>query len=74
MKDDWYQAGFADLFGFECTEVVPLDEEIASLIEDSYMLEYDVPGTPQLVGLVFSNGKVYFDPTKSFPIVYEDEE
>lgn len=50
---------FKEIFDIEEIEVVPLERDIAYDIEERFLLEDDEPGNPVLVGLVFSNGRVY---------------
>ena len=50
---------FKEIFDIEEIEVVPLERYIAHDIEERFLLEDDEPGNPVLVGLVFSNGRVY---------------
>lgn len=50
---------FKEIFDIEEIEVVPLERYIAYDIEERFLLEDDEPGNPVLIGLVFSNGRVY---------------
>ena len=50
---------FKETFNIEEIEVVPLERYIAYDIEERFLLEDDEPGNPVLIGLVFSNGRVY---------------
>lgn len=52
---------FKEIFDIEEIDVVPLERYIAYDIEERFLLEDDEPGNPVLVGLVFSNGRVYIN-------------